>query len=89
MKKFVSGLFVGAAISSAVFVPLKRSEVQTSWDLGVKSGIIEGKLFAADALQKEFGLHDAGASFKPIFSVKTTEVVSVKTNGVRTVRVIP
>ena len=82
-------MFVGFAISVAVFIPLERSAVRTSWDLGVKSGVIDGKFLAADALEKEFGRYDGKTQYSFLFSVKTTDVISIETNGVRTVRVIP
>jgi hypothetical protein len=89
MRKFFLGMFVGIAISAAVFVPLLLSERRDKFDFGRKNGIVAGRFEAADALEKEFGRYDCHAPYKVLFSVKTTEVVATETNGVRTIRVIP
>jgi hypothetical protein len=89
MKKFTFGGFVGIAISVIVFVPLRLSERRNKFEFGRNNGIVAGRFEAADALEKEFGLYDGHTPYKVLFSVKTTSVVSMETNGVRTVRVIP
>lgn len=89
MKKFLLGALVGTLFSAAIFIPVLRWERQLSWQLGVDTGTISGQRLAADALEKEFGNHDGRTPSKVLYSVKTTDVVSIETNGVRTVRVIP
>ncbi len=89
MRKFILGVFVVVAISAIVFVPLLLTERRDKFEFGRKNGIVAGRFEAADALQKEFGPYDGHAPYKVVFSVKTTDVVSTETNGVRTVRVIP
>jgi hypothetical protein len=89
MKKFILGVFIGVAISAIVFVPFLFSERRDKFEFGRKNGIVAGRLEAADALEKEFGRYDGHTPYKVLFSVKTTDVVSTETNGVRTVRVIP
>jgi hypothetical protein len=89
MKSFVIGLMAGVVLASVIFIPVLRWQRQLSWRLGVTAGTIQGKRFAADALGKEFGQTDGTALSKNIFSVKHTDVVSIETNGIKTVRVIP
>ena len=89
MKKFISGVFVGVAISTVIFVPLLLSERRDKFEFGRNAGIVAGRFEATDALFKEFGLYDGHTPYKVLFSVKTTDVISTETNGIRTVRVIP
>lgn len=89
MRKFFLGVFVGIAISAIILVPLLRSERRNKFDFGRKNGIVAGRFEAADALEKEFGRYDGHAPYKVLFSVKTTDVISTETNGVKTVRIIP
>jgi len=60
-----------------------------SFESGHKSGIVAGHFEVADALQKEFGLYDGHSPYKVLFSEKTTDVISIETNGIKKVRVIP
>ena len=48
-----------------------------------------GRVEAADALEGEFGRYDGHTPYKVLFSVKATDVISIETNGIRRVRVIP
>ena len=89
MKKFALGVLCGIVAASLLFVPLLLSERRDKFEFGRKNGINAGRFEAADALEKEFGRYDGKTPYKVLFSVKTTDVVSTETNGVRTVRVIP
>jgi hypothetical protein len=89
MRKFILGVFVGVAISVVVFVPLLLSERRDKFEFGRKNGIVAGRFESVDALEKEFGRYDGHTPYKVLFSVKTTDVISMETNGIRTVRVIP
>jgi hypothetical protein len=89
MKRFALGVLVGLLLASCGFIPLWRWERQAGWQSGKNAGVIEGRFLAADALEKEFGRVDSKATCKVLFSVKTTDVVAIETNGVKTVRVIP
>jgi hypothetical protein len=40
-------------------------------------------------IQKEFGTYDANKPFKLLFEADASSVVSIETNGVKTIRVIP
>ena len=44
---------------------------------------------AVDAIQKEFGNYDSHTPYKSLFAVHTSELISIETNGVKTIRVIP
>jgi hypothetical protein len=89
MKKFISGVLVGVVLSTIIFVPVLLSERHYKFEFGQKNGIVAGRLEAADAIEKEFGRYEGDGPHKVVFSVKTTDVVSIETNGVKTVRVIP
>jgi hypothetical protein len=87
MKRFIAGLAVGLllgiGVSVAVFIPVILSERESN------HGRLVGYAEAADSLAGEFGLYNGQGAYKRLFSVKTTDVISIETNGVRTVRVIP
>ena len=89
MKKFTLGVFFGLAISAILFVPLLLKDGRDKFQFGLSNGKVAGRQEAADILEKEFGRYDGQVPYKVLFSVKTTDVVSTETNGVRTVRVIP
>ena len=85
------GTFLGGFICAIVlvwflFVP---KEDKAQFDYGFTNGVIQGHLDAVDAIQKEFGTYDDHLPYKPLFSAYTSDVVSIETNGVKTVRVIP
>jgi hypothetical protein len=87
--KLVIAFLAGVAVAGVIFLPILSSERRDSWEYGHKAGIIQGRLDAADALQKEFGTWDGKASNNVLLSVKTTSLVAVETNGIKTVRIIP
>ena len=89
MKKFAAGLLLGLLIATAIFLPFLHWQKQISWELGVTTGTIQGKRSAAEALGQEFGQIERATPSKNVFSVKHTDVVSIETNGIKTVRVIP
>ena len=93
MGKFIPGLFAGGILGMLVailgFIPVLRSQQRAKFDLGRRQGELAGWNAAADALDKEFGRCDPQSEYRRLFSIKTTEVVVIETNGVKTVRVIP
>ena len=89
MRKFLLGVFVGTVVSAIAFVPLFLSERRDKFDYGRKHGMVAGRFEAADALGKEFGYYDRHSPYKVLFSVKSSDVISIETNGVKTVRIIP
>jgi len=86
MKTFVLGFIVG---SMACAVILGFVLFRETFDQGRRQGQIDGRREAAEALGKEFGQYDGHSPYKVMFSVKTTDVISVETNGIKTVRIIP
>jgi len=105
MRKFILGVLVGLVISaifSAMCIPgLIISEGHSKFVDGHKKGIAAGRFEAAETLEKEFGHYDWKGPYTILLSVtgqvsflsgsvvKTSNVVSIETNGVKTVRVIP
>jgi hypothetical protein len=89
MKKFALGFFVGIAFTALTLALIFRNELHSKFEFGLKNGIIEGHRDAAHALEKEFGQYDGHSPYKVLYSVKTTDVISIETNGIKTVRVIP
>lgn len=85
------GTFFGGFICAAMlgwFLILPKEE-QAKFDYGFRNGRLRGQMDAVDAVQKEFGTYDGHSPYKFLFEVHTTDLISVETNGVKTVRVIP
>jgi hypothetical protein len=89
MKKFGIGVLFGIAVSAMFFVPLLIIERRGKFEDGLRSGIIAGRREAAQAIEKEFGFYDRHSPYERLFSVKSTDVISIETNGAKTIRVIP
>jgi hypothetical protein len=85
------GTFLGGFIcASVLFIFLLLTDKHLGeFDYGFTNGVIQGHLDAVDAIQKEFGTCDNRLPGKYLFGAYTSEVVSIETNGVKTVRVIP
>jgi hypothetical protein len=85
------GIFFGGFICAVLLVwfLVLPKEDQAQFDYGFTNGVIRGHLEAVDAIQKEFGTYDDHLPYKTLFSAYTSDVVSIETNGVKTVRVIP
>jgi hypothetical protein len=89
MKKFALGFFVGSAFIVLVLALIFRSEIRGHYDFLVNEGITVGRAEVARSLEREFGVYDGRSPYKVLYSVKTTDVISIETNGIKTVRVIP
>jgi hypothetical protein len=90
MLKYIAAFFAGFVCASALFIfVILPKEQHDKFEFGRGNGMVAGRFEAADALQKEFGNYDGHAPYKVLFSEKTTDVISIETNGVKTVRVIP
>jgi len=83
---FLAGFICASALCIFVILP---EENQGQFDYGFTNGVVQGHLEAIDAIQKEFGLYDGHSPYKFLFEAYTSDVVSIETNGVKTVRVIP
>ena len=88
MKNLITGIIIGAVIVTAVFVPILLREQRAKFDFGFDCGKTAGLIEAVKALDKEFGRCGGKAKYKRLFSVSDADVVSVETNGVKTVRII-
>jgi ribosomal protein L25 (general stress protein Ctc) len=89
MKKYVIGFIGGIIVSGAIFIPILITELEAKLELGKNNGKIDGLVYSVRELEKEFGAIDSSTEHKRLYSVKTSDVVSVEINGVKTVRVIP
>ena len=93
MGKFIPGLFAGGILGMLVailgFIPVLRSQQKTKFDLGRRQGQLAGLSEAAEVIDKEFGRYAGQGEYRCLFSIKTTDVIVIETNGVKTVRIIP
>jgi hypothetical protein len=85
------GTFLGGFICAIVLVwfLILPKEDQFQFDYGFKNGVLQGRMDAVDAVQKEFGLYDGHSPYKFLFEIHTSDLISIETNGVKTIRVIP
>jgi hypothetical protein len=85
MKKFALGFIMGGVVCAAILVPVLRN-----LDYGERRrGLTEARREVAGTLKEEFGTYDGYSPYNVLFSVKTTDVISVEKNGVKTIRIIP
>jgi hypothetical protein len=89
MKKFFLGVLVGAVLTALVCVPLVLWNHQYQFDSGRNYGKTECRREIAETMSKEFDLYDGKTPYKVLFSIKTTDVIALETNGIKTVRIIP
>ena len=89
MKKYVIGFISGIIVSGLIFIPILKMEQQAKFESGTYQGQINGLVHSVEEIEKEFGTIDSQEKYKRLYSVKTSDVVSVEINGVKTVRVIP
>ena len=88
--KYISTFLGGFICASVLFIFLiLPGEDHGQFAYGFTNGVIQGHLEAVDAIQKEFGTCDSHVLSKGLFGAYTSEVVSIETNGIKTVRVIP
>ncbi len=81
---------MGFVCASVLFIcVLLPKENQFQFDYGFKNGVLQGRMDAVDAVQKEFGLYDGHSPYKVLFEIHTTDLISIETNGIKTIRVIP
>jgi hypothetical protein len=85
------GTFLGGFICATLFFVflILPGEDRSQFDYGFTNGVVRGRLEAVDAIQKEFGTCDSHISSNRLFGAYTSDVVSIETNGVKTVRVVP
>jgi hypothetical protein len=89
MKKIYIGIFLGILIASIIYIPIIYLQSKKRYELGVASGTVHGLAIASKAIEKEFGTFDGKSEYTNIFSVKTTDVIAIKEDGHKTIRVIP
>jgi hypothetical protein len=85
------GIFLGGFVCAFLlwgFV-LSPRDYWNGYHDGREFGIDDGHREAAQMIQKEFGTYDANKPFKLLFEADASSVVSIETNGVKTIRVIP
>ena len=89
MKKYAIGFILGAVLSTVIYIPILILEQNNKYELGHNQGTINGLLHSVNDIEKEFGKYSTKDNYKTLYSVKTSEVISLEINGVKTIRVIP
>lgn len=88
--KFIGTFLGGFICASLLFAfPIMPADNRAGFDYGYTNGVVQGHLDAVDAIQKEFGTYDDHLPCKFLFSAYTSDVVSMETNGIKSIRVIP
>jgi hypothetical protein len=80
---FSAGFFCALVLS--LFSSVQKDQWQYKY--GFTSGFHQGELNAVYQIQSEFGFYDNRLPYKFLYGTNE-EVVSIETNGVKTVRVI-
>ena len=91
MIKIVAGFLFGIVTCSAVFMIAIIPSVKDSYrKVGFNDGLLEAKLGIANLVSAQLGSDIAQSDAQQVFyDVKTTRVVVVERNGVRTLRISP
>lgn len=101
MAMFIIGVLVGLALSAVSLPGFLLAKGRVKFLEGRTNGITVGRFETAETLEKEFGHYDGKGPYTVLLSVtgkvsypsgsvvKTSNVVCIETNGVKTVRVIP
>ena len=89
MKRIILGFLLGCVVTGALCVAVLISQEEKIRNWSREIGRLDGLFEAADAIDKEFGRYDGKGEYKRLFGVKTTDVIAIETNGVKTVRIIP
>lgn len=82
---FLSGFICAVLLIWYLILP---KENQTHFDYGFTNGVMAGRREAVGAIQKEFGTCDGHITFKYLFGADNNYVVSIATNGIKTIRTI-
>ncbi len=88
MRGFTIGMLFGAAVATACLVPVIFQQRHDQFASGSRHGRTVALLEVTGILDKEFGRYDGTGKYTRLFSIKTSDVVSTETNGIKTVRVI-
>lgn len=88
MKLFAAGFLIGVLCCAAAAAGVGRRLGEEQQAVGRKQGELDGIAQAVKMLRDEFGTIDSAAG-RPLFSLKTSSVVVIEVDGVRTVRVVP
>jgi hypothetical protein len=89
MKQIIIGIVLGILGASAIYIPFAYSYSQKKYNLGITSGKIVGLTIAARAIEEEFGIFKGKSKYNVLFSVKTTDVISINEDGCKKIKVIP
>jgi hypothetical protein len=82
--------YIGTFLVGFIFaIVILHKNNQAQFDYGFQNGVLQGRMDAVDAVQKEFGLYDGHSPYKFLFEIHTSDLISIETNGVKTIRVIP
>ena len=86
--KYLTAFAVGFACSTLMFVvSVLPGEAKNKFEFGTHQGFADGLGKAASMIEKEFGVYDGHTPCKTVFAFKTTHVVSIEIDGVKTIRV--
>ncbi len=87
MKKFILGVFVGAAMSAVVLVPLLFSERRDKFEHGRFHGSISAQLDIARRLPEAVGSDlDRSECTNKFLEIKDATIWIVERHGVKTLR---
>jgi hypothetical protein len=88
--KYIGTFFGGFVCAFLLFcLTISPKDYSYGYRDGREYGIVVGQREAAIAIQKEFGTYDDHKPHKFLFEADTSDVISIETNGVKTIRVIP
>ena len=85
------GTFFGGFICAVLLVwfLVLPGEDRAQFDYGFTNGEQRGQMDVVDVISKEYGFYDGHGPYKALLDVHARDLISIETNGVKTIRVIP
>jgi hypothetical protein len=74
---------------SSIFIPVLISERSAKLAQGKEQGYVDGLVYSVEKIRSTFGEVTTPVEYEAVYSVKTSTVISVEENGIKTVKVIP
>ncbi|MBU6951387.1 hypothetical protein [Hahella sp. HN01] len=89
MKTYLIGAVVGALMTCSIIYPFVMDELARKEQVARDNGFLDGIQHTVKALSKRFDEPPKGADVEVIYSIKTTDVVVFKVDGIDTIGIVP
>jgi hypothetical protein len=89
MKKYIIGFLGGLFVTTSACVVVLPLVLEDKFKFGHGTGFADGLSAVADELEQHYGLYtEADGPYEIVYDIKTTRVVIIDVNGVKSIKVI-